>query len=106
MSSTWAGSDRVRTRCVRHQGVVVMVLQHRDPEQAFPGNQCRAAAAWRGLPLRPSVGAKRTCAVIGAVVGLKGPDARLTLTSVAIVHQSRGPVSESHNFRNTNHMAP
>jgi hypothetical protein len=43
------------------------------------------------------VGAK-TCEVIGVLVGLKGPDARLTDTSVAIVHQNRGTVSGSHIF--------
>jgi hypothetical protein len=39
------------------------------------------------------------------VVGLKGPEARLTVTSVLIVHQNRGPVSGSHIFRNTHLMA-
>lgn len=33
------------------------------------------------------------------VVGLKGPEARLTVTSVLIVHHNRGPVSGSHTCR-------
>ena len=41
---------------------------------------------------------EKTCEAINAVVGLKGPEARLTVTSVLIVHQNRGPVSGSHIF--------
>jgi hypothetical protein len=47
---------------------------------------------------------EKTCEAINAVVGLKGPEARLTVTSVLIVHQNRGPVSGSHIFRNAHLM--
>lgn len=94
--------DRVGARHVRHQSSVVRAVATSPLgtlSKLSPAINAQAAAARRGLPPRPSVAAKRRARRSVRWLVWRGPDARLTVTSVAVavVHQSRGPVTESHN---------
>ena len=62
-------------------------------------HEARASAAAVGR-------CEKRCEVISAVVGLKGPEAQLTLTSVIIVHHNSGPVTASHNGSQHPHLTP